>query len=113
MTINENILLEALEENRENIKAHVRQVILDGITRQFQWELPDVIKKEVAAFMAEEIAPEIRKQLIEDKEAIVDAAAQAVQGIAVEVGKSLQKTASESLTSSYKSRDIVKALFGY
>lgn len=111
MTIDENFLLTALNENRENIKAHVKQTILDGITRQFQWELPEVIKKEVTAFMAEEIAPEIRKQLVADKDMIVDAATVAIQGIAIEIGKQLQEKAAKSLANSWDLKKITEALF--
>lgn len=112
--IDSQFLIQSLADNREAIKAHVKKVILDGISKQFQWELPQVVTKEVSKFMEEEIVPEIRKQLIADKDLIVEAATKAVQGIAIEVGTSLQKLAAEQLSNSYKVREIGKALFaGY
>lgn len=109
--LNEQFFIDALKENAESIKRHVREQIMNGITRQFQWELPEVIKKQVSKFMEEEIAPEIQKQLINDKAIIVDAATVAVQGIALEVAKGLQKAVADQMAHAWGRSKIAKALF--
>lgn len=111
-TLDEKFFIEALNENRESIKAHVKQTIIEGISQKFKWELPDLINKEVAKFMEKEILPEIQVQLLGQKQAIVDSSMIMIQGMALEIGKAMQLTMAEKLKSSYNVEKMIKGIFG-
>jgi len=100
-----------LESNREQVKATVTEALLAGVKRQFEWELPDAIKKEVADFITTEIVPEVRAQLFANKDELVDAATTMVLGVPAEIGKAMQEQLAKNLTSSWTLRKVVEACF--
>src|SRR5690554_2244652 len=96
-----------LEQNKDAVREQVKQSLLDSIKRQNAWELPDQVKKEVAAFMEKEVLPEIRNALLENKDEIVSAATECVRSVPAEIGKAMQKQVAENLTSSWKLRGVI------
>jgi hypothetical protein len=100
-----------LETNKDAVRAAVRDALLDGVKRQFQWELPDTVKKAVAEFVTEEIVPEIRAELEANKEAFVAAATQMAAGAAAEIAKAMQEQIAKNLTNSWTLRKVTEELF--
>ena len=79
--------------------------------RQFQWELPEAVKKAVTEFVTEEIIPEVKAELEANKDVFVTAATEMVKGAPAEIGKAMQAQLAKNLTDSWKVRKIVEALF--
>jgi transcription termination factor NusB len=102
---------EILEANKASVQATVRDALLDGVKRQFQWEIPEAVKKEVQSFITDEIIPSIRVELEANKEEFVEAATQMVRGVPVEIGKALQEHLAKNLTNSWTLRKITEACF--
>jgi len=102
---------EVLESNREQVRAAVRDAMLDGVKRQFQWELPEAVKREVQAFITEDIIPAIRADLIANKETFVTAATQMASAAPAEIAKAMQEHMAKNLTNSWTLRKVVDAMF--
>ena len=102
---------EILEENKEAVREKVRQTILDGIQEKFKWELPNAVNEAVNEFVKDEVVPEIKAQLLEDKDEIVNAATTIAKGIPVELGKALQERLAKNLAESWTIKKIAKELF--
>lgn len=111
--MNEDFYKEILEENKEAVKQKVTEAMFASIENKFKWELPEAVSKEVNSFIKEEIAPAVRESLLEDKDAIIKTATEAVSLIPAEVAKALQEHLAKTLTDSYKLRGVTKALFDY
>lgn len=112
--IDEKFIQDALSENREAIKAHVKKTILDNLTEQFKWTLPRLIQEEVDRFIKAEILPEIATQLVADKALMVEYATKAAQGMAVEFGIAIQGIFAKSLASEHNLKAAMeKLLRGY
>ena len=109
--MNDEFYKEILEENKEAVKNKIREAMFDGIKRQFEWELPNAVKEEVQKFIKEEITPSIREDLLQNKDAMVEAATNMIAGIPAEIGKKLQEDLAVNLKNSYKLRKITEALF--
>jgi hypothetical protein len=100
-----------LEQNKDAVKATVRDALLEGVKRQFQWELPEAVKKAVKEFLADEIIPAVKLELEANKDALVQAATEIVKGAPAEIGKAMQAHLAASLTNSYKLRQVTQVLF--
>lgn len=103
---------EVLEENKEAVKQKVKEAMLDAVTRKFSWEVPEQINSIVSEFITEEIAPALRDELMENKNAIVESATTIVSGIPAELGKALQEHLAKNFTDSWKLRKVTEAMFG-
>ena len=108
--LSEDFFLNILESNKEEVRSTVRNALLDGVKKQFEWELPQAVRTAVAEFITEEIIPEIKAELEANKNAIVDAATEMVRGAPVEIGKAMQAKVAESLTHSYNLRKMMEAI---
>lgn len=111
MAIDEAFFTEVLESNRDAVRESVKQAMLEGIKRQYEWELPNAVKETVSAFVRDEIVPEIKANLEANKDVFVDAATEMVKGAPAEIGKAMQKQLAENLTNSWQLRKIVEACF--
>lgn len=102
---------EVLEENKDAVKRKVREAMLEGIERQFSWELPQAVKNEVSKFVEEEIVPSVRADLMENKDAMVNAATEIVASVPAELAKAMQEQLAKTLKDSWKLRKVTEALF--
>lgn len=102
---------EILESNKSKVRDAVRDSLLEGVKREFQWELPQAVRKVVNDFIAEEIVPEIKAELETNKKAFVEAATEIVKGATGEIGKALQDHLAKNLSQSWTMRKLVEALF--
>lgn len=102
---------EVLESNKDAVRATVRDALIEGIKRQFQWELPEAVKKEVNAFLTDEVLPSVRAELEANKEEFVEAATTMVRGVPAEIAKAMQEQLAKNLTNSWTLRKVVEACF--
>ncbi len=109
--LNEEFFTNVLEENKDTVRAAVRDALLEGVKRQFAWELPEAVKKAVQEFVAEEIIPAIKADLEANKDTFVTAATDMVRGAPAEIGKAMQEQLAKNLTQSWTLRKIVEACF--
>lgn len=100
-----------LEGNRSAVKAAVTDALMSGIKRQFEWELPNAVKEEVSKFVTDQIVPEVRAQLLANKDDLVDAAIVMVRGIPAELSKAMQEQLAKNLTQSWTLNKIIEACF--
>ena len=110
-SLNEEFFTTVLEENKDAVRATVRDALLEGVKRQFAWELPDAVKKAVQEFVAEEILPAVRADLEANKEEFIEAATAMVRGVPAEIGKAMQEQLAKNLTNSWTLRKVVEACF--
>lgn len=102
---------DVLEENKDAVRAAVTNALLDGVKRQFEWELPQAVKETVNDFIKTEVVPAIQADLEKNKDAIVAAATEIVRGVPAEIGKAMQEHLAKNLTQSWTLRQIVEACF--
>jgi hypothetical protein len=106
----DTILLESLKENKAQIKEAVTKQLIERITSQYRYDIPEAIQKEVDAFVLEQVMPEIRKQLLLNKDAIIEGATAVALGIGVEVAKAVQAQIVKNMASSYNMQKVMEAL---
>lgn len=100
-----------LESNKDAVRAVVRDALMESVKRQFQWEIPEAVKKAVTEFVTTEIIPEITAELMANKAAFVDAATVMVRGAPAEIGKAMQAQLAKNLSQSWTLRKVVEACF--
>lgn len=100
-----------LESNKDAVRAAVRDTMLESVKRQFEWEVPDAVKKAVTEFVSEEILPAIKAELLANKDVFVDAATELVRVAPVEIAKAMQEQVAKNLAYSWNVRKIAEALF--
>jgi hypothetical protein len=99
-----------LEKNKAAVREAVRDTMLESVKRQFQWELPDTVRKAVTEFVNDEIVPEIKAELMANKAAFVEAGTEIARGAAAEIAKAFQEQIAKNLTQSWNIRKVVEAL---
>lgn len=109
--LNEEFFASVLESNKDAVRATVRDALLAGVKRQFEWELPEAVKVAVREFVTNEIIPEIQAELQANKETFVNAATEIVRAAPVEIAKAMQEHLAKNLTDSWKLRKVVESLF--
>lgn len=99
-----------LDENREKVRAAVRDTLLESVKQQFKWEVPEAIRKEVSDFIATEVIPDVRAELMKNKAAFVDAATEIAKAAPIELAKAMQQKVAENLTNSWKLKKVIEEL---
>lgn len=99
-----------LDENREAVRAAVRDTLLESVKKQFAWEVPEAIRKEVSDFITSEVIPDVRAELMKNKAAFVDAATELAKAAPIELAKAMQQRIAENLTSSWKLKKVIEEL---
>lgn len=107
----EDELKQFLLDEKDAIAAAVRARAIDAMTSSVQWQLPQSVTKAVGEFFEEEIVPEVKKALADQKGPIVEAAIKAASEIGDKVAVTLVEKAVESMTG-YRSGEVIKALMG-
>lgn len=110
--MNEEDLKEFLETNKADIQAKVRERLIDGLLQNHQWTMRDQITEVVAEFMKTEIVPEVRKYLVSEKSAILEAAIASTSQIGEMLTKAMVERAAKNISAeSYAFRDTLSAIF--
>lgn len=94
------------------IKEQATKQITDKIKNQLSWKFESIISDEVNKFIIEEIIPDVRKQLMIQKDAITAKTVEAINQCVAQVGKAMFEIVSNKMTSSSWQREkVIKALF--
>lgn len=109
--LNEEFFTSVLESNKDAVRATVRDALLAGVKRHFEWELPEAVKRAVHEFVTDQIIPEIKAEMEANKDVFVTAATEIVRGAPAEIGKAMQAHLAKNLTDSWKLRKVVEAMF--
>lgn len=110
--MNEEDLKQFLETNKADIQAKVRERLIDGLLQNHQWTMRDQITEVVAEFMKTEIVPEVRKYLVSEKSAILEAAIASTSQIGEMLTKAMVERAAKNISAeSYAFRDTLSAIF--
>ena len=111
MKFSDEQIKELLDAARPDVVAGLKQ----ELTKSIEWEAKNsasrVITETVNAFMVEEIVPEIKRRLTEDKEAIIATALVGAPQMAEALAASMLATMKTNLESSWKRGEIFKKLF--
>ena len=102
---------EILEQNKSAVREKVKEALLESVGNEFKWELPLALKEIVNEFIKDEIIPEVKKELFENKDQIVESCTSIVRAVPAEIGKAMQEKLAETLTSSWKLKGVTDALF--
>lgn len=108
--MNENEIREFLDENRETIKAAVREKMISTLIADHRWEISDHITKVVNEFIAKEIAPEVKAHLQSQKGPIIEAAIKTSAGLSEMIAKAMVEKAAENVKG-YRFGGLMKAIF--
>ena len=107
----EDDLKKFLEENADDIKASVKSRTIEAMTRHIEYSLPAGVRDAVSTFVTDEIVPEVKKHLADQKGPIVEAACKAASEIGDKVAEMMVKQAVDSMTG-YRGGEVLKALMG-
>ncbi len=105
----EDEMKEIFEANKERMKQAALDAVVDKITEDMKYHMPDAIRKAIAEFMEKEVAPSVTKALQSQKGEIL----KSVQVAAAEIGAALSaqmvSNATKQLTG-YRGGEILKKL---
>jgi Na+-transporting NADH:ubiquinone oxidoreductase subunit NqrD len=112
MTMTEAELKEFLDANKADIQQAVKAKMIDRLLATHQWEISSQITAIVNEFITNEIAPEVKKFLAEQKGPIIEAACAGASEIGNALARAMIAHTAKNLDSeSYKFRGVMKALF--
>lgn len=110
--MDEQDLKDFLEANKADIQDKVRERLIEGLLKSHSWTMRDQITETVSAFMKEEIMPEVKKHLVSEKSAILEAAIASTAQIGEMLTKAMVSRASKNISAeSYSFRDTLSAIF--
>lgn len=107
-------LKEFLDANEAEIKAAVKEKMISQLLQTYQWDITGEIKEVVKAFVSEEIVPEVKKHLQDQKGPILKAALVGASEIGDSLAKAIAERCAKNLTSDgHQFRQVMEALFKY
>lgn len=105
-------LKEFLAANDAEIKSAVKAKMIERLLSSHQWEITTEISAVVKTFVSEEIVPEVKKHLMDQKGPILEAALVGASEIGANLAKAIAERSAKNLTSdSYQFRQVMEALF--
>ena len=106
---------EQVQEILDAAKPDIIKGLKEEVVRQTQWDVTskagELVRKEVEAFVAKEIIPEVQALLAEQKTGLVALAIPLAETVMAGLAKSLSEAAQKNLESSYNRGKIFEALF--
>jgi uncharacterized protein (DUF1778 family) len=102
---------EILEQAKPEIIAGLKAEVIQSARWDLSQEAAKLVKTEVEQFIAAEIIPIVKQNLIESKEGLISLVAPMTEQIMVALANELAQQAKKNLEQSYKRREIFKALF--
>ena len=100
-----------LAEHETAIKHSVIEEVKQQIKTDLAWSLRHEVQKVVEKFITEDIAPEIRSALVENKPVVLAAVVEAANTMGALLTEGLVAEVKERMEKSYQRSAIVKALF--
>lgn len=100
-----------LAENQADIAQAVKEKTIAAMTESLRYNLPGFVREAVEQFFKDDVLPELKKHLQDQKGPIIAASVKASAEIGDKVAELLVKQAVESMTG-YRSGEVVKALMG-
>ena len=109
--MDEGDLKKFLDDNKDAILKDARARLVEYVSGQMRYSLPESYAQTVNTFLAEEIAPELKTLLMGQKGAIIEAVTVAAAQIGDEIAKAMVTKATKALTG-YDGKKILEALVG-
>ena len=110
--MNEEDLKQFLADNKADIEIRVRERLIEGLLQNHSWTMRDQISETVAEFMKTEIVPEVKKHLVSEKSAILEAAISSTSQIGEMLTKAMVERAAKNISAeSYAFREVLSAIF--
>jgi len=107
----EEQMKEILEGAQEEIAAALVEEAKLNVARELRFKLDRELTVIVTEFIKDEIAPEIQAHLLANKSVILDAALGTSNEVAEQIGTAILKSVTENLSSGYKRKRVMEALF--
>ena len=107
----EQELAKFLEDNREAVMKASRDAIIEKIKDSMKWSLPDAVHQTVTEFLKTEIAPEVGKMLVAEKEMILGAARKSAAALSNTLAEKMMLAVTTNLDG-YRAEEVFKALLG-
>lgn len=105
-------LKDFLDANADDIKAAVKAKMIEGLLQNHQWQITGEISQVVKEFVSDEIVPEVKKHLMDQKGPILEAALVGAAEMGANLAKAIAERSAKNLTSdSYQFRQVMEALF--
>ena len=104
-------LQKLLAEHEDEIRHSVIDEVKTQIKSDLAWSLCQEISAIVKKFLAEDIAPEIRAALVENKPVILAAVVEAANTMGALLTEGMVAEVKERMEKSYQRSSIIKALF--
>jgi len=83
-----------------------------SVEHTITYQSSQVIGDFAKTWVTENILPEVQKQLIENKDAMISVAVRSVEDMALQLSKAMTESLAKTLESSYSRNDLLKKMFG-
>ncbi len=97
-------------DRRARLLAASESALMEKLTTELKWGLPDTLSKICAEFIENEIAPIVREHLASQKGAIIEAAMNAADEVGQKVAEAMVSKATKALTG-YNGDKLLRDLF--
>ena len=97
-------------DNKDAIKKTIETTIADTVIEQLTWKLKYEVEEVVNTFFDEEIKPEIKTILLQNKDAIIEEVSKASIEVASLITAEIVKKATKNMTT-YSGGEILRKLF--
>ncbi len=97
-------------DRRARLLAASEAALMDKLTAELKWGLPDSLSRICAEFVEKEVAPVVRERLASQKGAIIEASIAAADQIGLKVAEAMVAKATKNLTG-YQGDRLMKGLF--
>ena len=101
-----------MDEKKDKISDMVMKDLEQALKERVIWGAEEVLKEEVKTFITTEIVPELRKRLLENREAMINLFHETSKEIAVDIAIAMQKSVQKNLESSWNLQKLFKDLIG-
>lgn len=100
-----------LDEHKAEIHGAIKAKIISGMTQRVEWDLPELIRKDVLEFYKDEIAPAVKQHLADNKAALMQVVIKASVDAAEGVAKAMAQVIQHHMADDYKMRKFFGVLF--
>lgn len=109
--MNTEQLTQYLEEHKSEINEAIKAKVITRLTEQVSWNLPELIRKDVDQFYADEIHPAVQQYLVDNKSALMQVVVKACVDASEAVATSMAEHIKKTLSNEYQAKKVFCTLF--
>lgn len=112
MKFTDDQIQEIINSAKVSLTEATAKELAKSVEQSITYQASQVVGEFAKTWVTENILPEVKRQLVENQDALIAVAAKSAEDMAIQLAKAMSESLKKTLESSYSRNDLLKKMFG-